>query len=247
MIFYSLSSIRQTDNKLEYETRQDDIVYVKYRNCWTFAKTWWKIRQHPVANEIILMLHHLNQRRSAEICPSYLTKIMLINSTTIHNERIHYISFNGIDEPMLLSNNMDNNLHQKLNKYSLPLITYIPEYPYRVDNGILYSLECRNSRNVIFGTNAPCCAILPIEPITTIDSKLVAFHEDYPFLHLETRLLTNGIESFYLLCTLYNSMHEFYVGNRYASDILICCIMDKVTVGNVHIFAQFYSTSLQHL
>ena len=160
----------------------------------------------------MLVFQYLNQRISAGIFLSYLMHIFLINSTTISNENIHYRSLNGSSEPMLLSRNVYNNIHQQLDHSYLPLITYSREYTYRLAGKILYSLECRNSRNVIFGTNAPCCAILPIEPITTIDSKLVAFHEDYPFLHLETRLLTNGIESFYLLCTLYNSMHEFYFG-----------------------------------
>ena len=72
-----------------------------------------------------------------------------------------------------------------------------------------------------------------------------AFHEDFPFPYLDTRFLTNGVELFELLCTLYNSMHEFYFGNRYADDLLIGLIIDQVTVGNVDIVAQFYDFSLQ--
>ena len=40
-------------------------------------------------------------------------------------------------------------------------------------------------------------------------------------------------------------MHEFYFGNRYAADIIIGRIMDKVTVVNLDIVAQFYDLSLQ--
>ena len=48
-----------------------------------------KIRQHPVANAIVLMLHHLNQRRSAGIFLSDLMKFFLINRTAICDKHIN--------------------------------------------------------------------------------------------------------------------------------------------------------------
>ena len=68
--------------------------------------------------------------------------------------------------------------------------------------------------------------------ITMIDAIWAAFHEEFPFPYFSTSFLTNDIESFDLLCTLYNAMHEFFFGNIYAAGRLICCIMDKVKFPN---------------
>ena len=79
-----------------------------------------------------------------------------------------------------------------------------------------------------------------------IDARWAAFHEEFPFPYFSTSFLTNDIESFDLLCTLYNAIHGFYFANKYAVDLTIGRIMDQVTVINVDIIAQFYDWSLQH-
>ena len=97
-----------------------------------------KMRQHPVADSIMLMLHNLNQRRPTQIFLSDLTQILLINSATICNKHINYRYHNKSDEPMLLSHNAESNIHQQLNHSSLP---YICKYTYRATDIILYSNE----------------------------------------------------------------------------------------------------------
>ena len=60
-----------------------------------------------------------------------------------------------------------------------------------------------------------------------IDARWEIFYEDFIFLHLETSLLKNCVESFNLLCTLYNAKINFTLANRYSADRLIGCIMEK--------------------
>ena len=124
----------------------------------------------------MLVFQYLNQRSYAGIFLSYLMHIFLINSTTISNENIHYRSLNGSSEPMLLSRNVYNNIHQQLDHSYLPLITYSREYTYRLAGKILYIIECRNSRSATLSNIASFYAQLMRENITTIYARWLVFH-----------------------------------------------------------------------
>ena len=154
----------------------------------TFPTIYERIRQHPDADAIMLMLQNLNYKRSYGIFLSDLTHFFLVNITTIRNKHINYRSFNGSSEPMY------NNIHKKIHRSSSPLSTYIRDCLYKDSDIIPYSLECGNGISATLGNIASFFASLMIEIITNIGDLLAAFHEDFPFPYLATIFLTNYIE-----------------------------------------------------